>query len=221
MSSPSRRGGVVLAAAATAGLAILILAGAGSLAPTAPAPRSASGVAPRPPPTTNSVADLVVSMSASPNQPGVNGFTVRAASSRRPPPAPVDGVLLDLGGAGDLVALEQTGSGEYVGAGRFNRSGTVRITAVVRRDGQRIAVPLSWSVGPAAPLPVAQPVATPPVGDSDRGFGSAVGALAMPLLGALAVGVRRLVRARVQRSGRRPESPRRPEAAERVLEGVP
>jgi len=184
-----------------------------------------------------------VSMSASPNQPGVNGFTVRAASSRRPPPAPIDGVLLDLGGTGDLVALEQTASGEYFGTARLNRSGTVRVTAVVRRAGQRIAVPLSWSVSPAAP-PASQPVATRPVGDSDPGIGSTVGALAAPLLGALAVGIRRLLRARSQRSGRRPgspqqpdssrrpdspqrpdspkppDSPQRPEGAERVLEGV-
>src|SRR5205807_1682399 len=53
-----------------------------------------------PPVRSGTVADLIVSVSVTPNRPGVNGFTVRAASNRRPAPAPIDDVALQLGAGG-------------------------------------------------------------------------------------------------------------------------
>src|SRR6266536_2841109 len=76
----SRERGAMLAAATAAVLGVLLLAGAGPLARTAPASGSASGVEPLPPPTrssSTSVADLVVSVSVAPDPPGIKEFTVQ------------------------------------------------------------------------------------------------------------------------------------------------
>jgi len=98
---PSRRLIIVEASAGA-----VLLAAAGLLAETAP-PRTAAPAVPLAEPRAydTTVHDLVVSVSATPNRPGVNGFTVLAASSRRPPPAPVDRVTLTLGRPGGSGAL--------------------------------------------------------------------------------------------------------------------
>ena len=215
------RGRGVLGVAATAGLGILLVVGAGPAPGIASTPGSASGVEPLPPPTrlvSVSVADLVVSVSVTPNRPGPNGFTVQATSSRRPPPAPVDAVLLRIGagtgtGAGaGTVRLDRTSPGVYFGVGQLDRSGTVRITAVLSRAGRRIAVPVSWTVDPAAPPAAAGPAGPP---DPGPGVGSVLVILLPPLLGALALGLRRLVRSRSRRTAELSEA-----TPDRLLEGV-
>ena len=98
---------------------------------------------------------------------------------------------------------------------------------MVSRAGHRFTVPVSWTVDPAPPPaqppptqpPPAQPAPAQPAGDAGAGLGSTVAALLPPLLGALALGLRRLLRARSRR--RTVESqPVDPERPERVLEGV-
>jgi copper transport protein len=146
---------------AEASVGAVLLAAAGLLAETAP---------PRPPapavPVAKSQAydtttgDLVVSVSATPNRPGANGFTVLAASSRRPPPAPIDGVTLKLGRSGEsrTLPLRQIEPGRYFGTGRLDSAGPITITAVVRRAEERITVTIPWRVSPkAAPPTVARP----------------------------------------------------------------
>jgi copper transport protein len=99
-----------------------------------------------------SVADLVVTVSASPNHPGTNGFTVAVASSRRPPPAPVDGMTLAINQSGTSqdVPLHQVEPGRYFGTGRLDGSAGGQLRAVVHRSGRAITVTLAWPAPPQA-----------------------------------------------------------------------
>ena len=155
-AAPSRR---LIVAEALAGA--VLLAAAGLLAETAP-PRTAAPPVPLAQPQTydTTLGDLVVSVSATPNRPGVNGFTVLAASSRRPPPAPIDRVTLRIGRSGEYgtVPLRQIEPGRYFGTGRLDSAGPIAITAVVRRAGERLTVTVPWRVSPGAgPPAVARP----------------------------------------------------------------
>ena len=230
MWSSRERGVALLAAAIVAGLGVLLLVGAGPLARSAPARGSASGVEPLPPPTRSSTAtaaDLVVTVSVTPNRPGANAVTVQASSSRRPPPAAVDGVAVEVAGGAGRVLLALAAPETFAGTVRLAAAGPVRITAVVSRAGQRITVPVAWSVD--QPLAAPSQPASGPVTDADPGLRSVVDLLAAPLLGALI-----LVGWRWSRRRRRPGPEPRPEpepasapeaepeqAAEPVLGGVP
>jgi copper transport protein len=149
--APSRR--LIIAEAC---IGAVLLVAAGLLAETAP-PRPPAPAVPLAKPLTHdtTVGDLVVSVSATPNRPGVNGFTVLAASSRRPPPAPIDGITLRLGTSGEsgTLRLRQIEVGRYFGAGRFDSAGPITITAVVRRAGERLTVTMPWRVPPKAVPP--------------------------------------------------------------------
>jgi copper transport protein len=209
---PSRRLVVI-----EAGVGALLLVAVGVLLETVPA-RGPATAAPAAPATTEtasgSVADLVVTVSVTPNRPGVNGFTVLAASSRRPPPAPVDRVELRvLGGRdGRAVALRQVAPGRWFGTGRLDHAGRLRFTTVIRRAGKRLSAPLSWWVG--SPLPPHQ--AAPASG---RRLAPYVDGIALSLLaGVLAFAGWRLVLARRRR--RLIDLARQPHSPERVLEGM-
>jgi copper transport protein len=209
-------GGPGRAVAAALAVAVALVAGIGPLAGPAAADQSAPGVrSPQyqaPPALTaaGSVADLVVSLTITPNQPGVNGFMVRVASSRRPPPAPVDGVRLTLAGA--AVPLASVAAGQYAGSGRLVRSGAVRVTVAISRDGGRLDVPIPWSVGPAAPPTRSAPA--PGAGPGALAGPGLVGAvLVPPLLGALVLGARRL-------RSRRPRTTAPVDGADPMLEAL-
>jgi copper transport protein len=197
---------------AEASLGAVLLAAAGLLAETAP-PRSA---APLVPPAESraydtTVGDLVVSVSATPNRPGVNGFTVLAASSRRPAPAPIDRVTLQLAGHGEsgTLTLRQIEPGRYFGTGRLDSAGPITITAVVQRAGKRVTVTMPWHVSPAA----APPAAARP----EQRLAPYVNAVALGVLVlALSVGVQRIV----ARRRRRQPGTDSPAPAETTLEDV-
>jgi copper transport protein len=207
--------------AVEAGVGALLLVAVGLLLESVPArgpaaaPRAGGVAAAAAQTASGTAADLVVTVSVTPNRPGVNGFTVLAASSRRPPPAPLDGVALRLarGGAGGPVALRQVAPGRWFGTGRIDRAGRLRLRAVLRRAGERIAVPLSWQVEPAAPVPLATRA-------GGRRLAPYVDGVALALLaGAAPLGAARLLVARRRR--RRASAEVRPtQPAERVLEGM-
>jgi copper transport protein len=209
---PSRRLVVI-----EAGVGALLLVAVGVLLETVPARGPATAAAPAVPTTTEtasgSVADLIVTVSVTPNRPGVNGFTILAASSRRPPPAPVDNVELKVlqGRDGIAVALRQVAPGRWFGTGRLDRAGRLRFTTVVRRGGKRLSAPLSWWVG--SPLPPHQ--AAPASG---RRLAPYVDGIALSLLAGALVGGWRLVLARRRR--RLIDLALRPHSPERVLEGM-
>jgi copper transport protein len=108
------------------------------------------------------VADLVVTVSATPNQPGANWFTVIAESSRRPSPAPIDQVDLLFGVApsGRTVALERLTGTRYFATYQAEAAGALRLVAVVHRAGHEYAVPLDWQVAPVeSPVASGRPLA--------------------------------------------------------------
>jgi copper transport protein len=152
-AAPSRR---LIIAEASVGA--VLLAAAGLLAETAP-PRTAAPAVPLAGPQAydTTIDDLVVSVSATPNRPGINGFTVLAASSRRPPPAPIGAVTLKLGGSGEpgKLPLRQIEPGRYFGTGRLDSAGPITITAVVQRAGERLTVTVPWRVSPKSVPPTA------------------------------------------------------------------
>jgi copper transport protein len=100
---------------------------------------------------TGFAADLVVTVSATPNQPGVNWLTVLADSSRRPAPAPLDGVDLRIGG--QTVVLQQLTGTRYFATYRADSAGAVRMVAVLHRGDREYAVPLDWQVSSPAARP--------------------------------------------------------------------
>src|SRR5437763_1742012 len=98
---------------------------------------------------TGSVADLVVAVSATPGEPGLNGFTVLTASTRRPPPAAVGQVRLVVGAT--ARELPEVAPGRYFGTAEIPAPGPDRIDAVLDRAGQRLTVTIPWQRGIPAP----------------------------------------------------------------------
>lgn len=143
------------------GLALLVLL-ATSLITAAPAPRGPEfTVVPEDVPTalTQTVDDVVVTLSVKPNRPGQNVFTVFTASAWRPPRAEIMRVILrftyqnaDLGRVSATAqAIERDRflvSGNYL-----SLAGPWRIDVVVRRRGveDRIAQ-FDWIVAPPGAL---------------------------------------------------------------------
>ena len=149
----------------------------------------------------------------------MNGLTVIAASTRRPAPRPVGGVTLQLrsGTVTRTVPLTEVEPGRYVGTSSLDRPGTMKAIALIRRAGQRLSVPLSWSVGRPAPAAVPAPVATPPAPARGRSVAPFLLVALPPLVGALLLGG---TRAAAARRRRRVEAIPAVPAAQRVLEGV-
>ena len=135
-----RRLPLLVAAEASIGLTVFLAAGLLSSTPPA---RGGSAAEPGPAPTmrTQSVGDLLVSLTTKPNRPGVNAFSVRAASSRRPAPGPITGVWLrfapaDAEAMRAPVRLNEVQPGQYqLGGDYLRRSGPWRIEVVVARTG--------------------------------------------------------------------------------------
>lgn len=142
------------------GLLVFLLAGIITAAPTA---RGASSTAAdATPDLSQTVDDMIIKFTATPNQAGQNVFTVRAVSTRRPPPAEIVRVILrftyldqDLG----LTSVDMTNVEPdlYLLSGnQLYLAGTWQIDAVVRRRGVEDSVArFTWFV----PKPDTQPEA--------------------------------------------------------------
>jgi copper transport protein len=112
--------------------------------------------------TTTKAADLVVTLSVRPNLPGRNFISLGVFNTRRPAPAPIEAVVVDLrapGAGGDTqLPAEAQGNGHYQVVGdALTSAGDWQLTVVVKRPGlpDTVAV-LPWTV--AAPTAAPRPV---------------------------------------------------------------
>jgi copper transport protein len=128
------------------------------------------------------VADLVVSVSVTPNRPGANGFTVLAASTRRPPPAQIESLVLEF--PTGTVPLRQIEPGRYFGTADLGLAGSARLTAVIHRAGRRFTMPTTWTVAPPAQ---GVPAQTSPTPDTGSRFTAVLTTAALIVLGAVLV----------------------------------
>ncbi len=104
------------------------------------------------------VDDMLITFSAKPNRPGQNLLTIRAVSTRRPPPAEVMRVIVrftflaeDFGRiSADAVELEP---GLYqLGGSQFSLAGAWQVQVAVRRRGiEDTVAQFAWVVAPPGP----------------------------------------------------------------------
>jgi copper transport protein len=207
------RAGRLLAIEAVAGG--LVVLGAAVLVQSAPPRMTATAQAPRTPPgsvdeapggsATAQLADLVVAVSATPDRPGINAFTVVVASSRRPPPAPIDAVRLSIEQAGSPVDIElaNIGRDRWYGVAVLDEAAALRLTPTaltvgVDRAGTTVRVALPWTV--AAAQEPATPAAAHGVPSPPAPFATParwLAAVLVALAGLAAAGRRRRARRRM------------------------
>lgn len=133
--------------------------------------------------------DLIVVMSVKPDRPGQNFITLGVYNTRRPAPAPITSVDVQLfppnGGSAIVQPAPAIGNSQYqVAGGMITMPGDWRITVIAHRAGMRDAAgTLPWTV-----LPPAQPGADRPPLISRQPLAPLVdgGALALLLLAAVA-----------------------------------
>ncbi|HWQ14411.1 MAG TPA: copper resistance protein CopC [Roseiflexaceae bacterium] len=155
VSRGPRRLALTIAAEAGGALLVVLLAAVLGATPPArgpefdPSPATASGA-------TASVDDLVVTLAVKPNRPGRNFIDVGVLNTRRPPPAPIETVLLELRAPGEhadrgLLVAERLDEDHYHVAGDLLRTaGDWQISVIVRRAGMPDATTtMPWKVLPA------------------------------------------------------------------------
>ena len=143
-------GGAAGLVVVTGAVPLLMAGGLGGSVPSRPVPVPAGTAVSR----SGTVADLTISIRVSPGRPGPNGVTVFAGSSRRPPPAPITTVWLELAGETRAVALREVEPGRYTGVIDLAAPGTARATVAVRRGATRLTLPFAW---PVTAAPEARP----------------------------------------------------------------
>jgi copper transport protein len=153
---PARRLRTLLLA--ETGLGLAVLATAGFLAAAVPARGPEFAPAPDAAATFRSqtVDDLLVSVSVKPALPGPNVFEVLAASTRRPAPGPIERVSLrftDPNGATVSAPMRELEPGRYRLGGAFlATAGAWHLAAVVERAGlEETVAGFEWPVVAAGP----------------------------------------------------------------------
>jgi copper transport protein len=145
----------LLTVEAAAGSGVLLAAAVLSASPPAKGPEFAPPRAVLSPLLVRQAGDLLVTTAVRPNRPGPNVVSVLAVSSRRPAPAAVRRVAVRLhptgGDAAATVALAPIGAGRFAGGVDLATEGGWRATVTLRRGGERVAVPVTWSVEPPDP----------------------------------------------------------------------
>jgi copper transport protein len=148
----------LILAEAAAGASVLLAAAVLAASPPAKGPEFAAPRAVATPTLVDQVGDLLVTATVRPNRPGPNVVTVLAASSRRPPPAPVRSVEIRLRPAGAppvVAALSRVGAGRFAGGVTLSQQGRWHAAAVVERAGRRSSAGFYWTVDrpdPARPV---------------------------------------------------------------------
>ncbi len=151
----------LVVAEAGLGLLVVLLTGMVTALPQARGPEFEINPDDIPTALSQSVDDMIIAFSASPNRPGQNIFTIRAASTRRPPPAEVMRVILRFTFLGremgrtsaDAVELEP---GLYqLGGSYLSLAGPWQVQVIVRRAGVEDSIAtFHWTVAPpGAPRP--------------------------------------------------------------------
>jgi copper transport protein len=148
-----------------AGIGIVLLATAVlSATPPARGPEFDPPTADETPPTLTTTAnDLLVTMSIKPNRPGQNFISLGVFNTRRPAPAPIEQVLVQLQPPGQpavsLIA-EPEAEGKYQITGDvINAPGEWQISIVVTRTGlPDTSVTTPWTVLAASASPARRPV---------------------------------------------------------------
>ena len=184
--------GLVLAEVAV-GTAALLVAGLLTASPPAVGPSFAPASAAGPGSQSETAGDVLVTLTAQPNRPGNNVFTVHARSTRRPAPAPIAEVLvrftfLDEDRPRETIALDADGNDVYSGSGAvLDTPGAWRAEVVARRTGlPDVEATFDWPV-PAA-FARDRVISDRPWGDVLRTMAVAVLALALGIAAGLAVG---------------------------------
>lgn len=94
------------------------------------------------------VGDLIVTVSVTPDRPGLNGLNVIAASTRRPAPAAVTGVDVEIsqGGPPTTLPLRVVAPGRYFGTARLV-AGAANVAVVLHRGATPVRIDLLWQIG--------------------------------------------------------------------------
>jgi copper transport protein len=142
----------------TLGLLAIMATGVITATPTARGPEFEISPDDIPTLLNQTVDDMLVTFSASPNRPGQNLFIVRAVSSRRPPPAEVLRLILRFTFLGQEVGRASTDAveiepGLYQAGGAYlSLAGPWQVQVVVRRAGLKDSVAVfNWTVAPIGP----------------------------------------------------------------------
>ncbi|HEY7599737.1 MAG TPA: hypothetical protein VH741_07415, partial [Candidatus Limnocylindrales bacterium] len=122
------------------------------------------------PTMTTSTDDLVITLAVKPNQPGRNFVGLGVFDTRRPAPARIDNVMVQLQAPGEANAdapllAEPLGNGRFqVAGGDLEVAGDWRITVMVRRSGMADSTAtFVWTVSPLAPAPQPELVSNRPL----------------------------------------------------------
>jgi len=178
---------------AAVGASVLVAAALLAESVPAPQPTSEPAATAHRAVASSTVDDLVIRAAADPGTPGLNAFTVIAASAERPAPAPITSAALKLSGSGRPLRLQAVGPDHYVSTGRIATSGFGAAELILLRGGDRVKVPVRWHSAPVSAAPAEQPQSTRLSDYTDLLALAIAGLVALALAGRA---MRRLVRMR-------------------------
>jgi len=142
-------------AEATVGVLVLLATGIVTASPPAKGPEFEVSPEDIPIIVNQTVDDMLITFAAKPNRPGQNIFSVRAVSSRRPPPAETLRVILRFTFLGQEMGLTSVDAVEIepglyqVGGNHLSLAGPWQVQVVVRRRGiEDTVAQFNWVVAP-------------------------------------------------------------------------
>ncbi len=137
------------------GLLIVLATGLLTASPQARGPEFEVAAEDIPTVLSQTIDDMVVTFSASPNRPGQNLFNIRAASSRRPAPAEVIRTIVRFTFLGEDIGRSSTDAveiepGLYQAGGSYlSQAGPWQVQVIVRRGGiEDTVATFNWVVAP-------------------------------------------------------------------------